>query len=266
MSCIASLAPCGNNHQMLKILCFTLMFCSGFLTGFARAHEAATIRKGPLAGCHANSAKKVFECHEESQYSGRTWPSRAAAMKEVRGRKIASAKPVSALSTPPYKRDEWGKWADPDSDCRDTRQEILLRDNVGEVQLSPDRCKVVKGKWIDFYTGEVVLEASQVQIDHVVSVKSAHETGGFKWPRARRSHFYNDPDNLVVTSASTNASKGANDFTTWVPLKRELACDYATRWLKVKRKYELPLSTAEVTSFNLLKCQPQLEVATKVSE
>ena len=46
-----------------------------------------------------------------------------------------------------YSRSEFGYgWVDEDSDCQNTRQEILIRDAIdGTIELDEDGCKVVSG-------------------------------------------------------------------------------------------------------------------------
>lgn len=85
---------------------------------------------------------------------------------------------------PTYNRSDWGRWIDADHDCQDTRQEVLIRQSEVPVTFKTDKhCHVVSGKWTDPYTGEVITNASDLDIDHMVPLKEAHDSGGWQWTR-----------------------------------------------------------------------------------
>lgn len=170
----------------------------------------------------------------------------------ARGEPKQAPTPI-AEEMPAYDRRSWGNWKDFDRNCYNTRAEVLIRDNYGKL-VRGKNCVVKSGRWLDFYTGQTITSAASIDIDHVVSVKEAHDAGGWAWPREKKSEFYNDPDNLVVTHNSTNRRKGANSFLNWMPADKIRACGYAIRWMKIKRKYDLPFSQVEVVNFNALAC------------
>src|SRR5574341_1527614 len=75
------------------------------------------------------------------------------------------------LPAPPYDRKvQYGDWRDEDGNCRNTRAEVLIRDQVGSGLTFTDskQCTVSGGTWHDPYTGMTFHKASEVQIDHVV--------------------------------------------------------------------------------------------------
>jgi hypothetical protein len=155
--------------------------------------------------------------------------------------------------TSPYVRKDWGRWIDEDKDCQNTRHEVLLRHSQRPAKLSKDGCKVIEGEWQDFYTGEPVTDPKQLQIDHVVPVKLAHEHSGHQWDKKTRNQFYNDFDNLVVATSKNNQSKGAHDITYWQPSDKTRACNQAKIWAKVKAKWGLWIPPAERETLNLLR-------------
>ena len=153
--------------------------------------------------------------------------------------------------TPKYDRKEWGGWSS--KDCRNTRHQILKENAVKSPKLDTKKCKVTKGEWIDFYTGSKITMKDHPQIDHVVPVKHAHDFGGYNWAKEKKKLFYNDKENLVVTSRILNQKKGANDFVNWHPAERERSCLYANKWIQVKQKYELRFSRQECKNFKALE-------------
>lgn len=58
-----------------------------------------------------------------------------------------------------YSRDKFGKgWADLDHDGQNTRQEILIAQNTGNLVFN-DKGRVVRGRWISMYSGKVIVNA-----------------------------------------------------------------------------------------------------------
>ncbi len=68
-------------------------------------------------------------------------------------------------------------------------------------------CKVLGGVLADPYSGkniDFVFGASLVDIDHVVALSNAWQTGAFQFTSEIRLQFANDPLNLLAVSASLN--------------------------------------------------------------
>lgn len=73
-----------------------------------------------------------------------------------------------------YDRSFFGKWKDMDNNCQDTRIELLIEKTVIDpIYKNKKKCKLISGKWIDFYSGETLNSLDLVDIDHVVSLKHA---------------------------------------------------------------------------------------------
>ena len=123
-----------------------------------------------------------------------------------------------------YARDLFGSpWSDVDRNGCDTRNDVLARDLL---VLSSDRCVIFEGVLIDPYSGERI-EFSRgrstslaVQIDHVVSLSNAWQTGAFRWGSEKLRRFANDPLNLLAVKGSLNSQKGDGDAATWLPPKK----------------------------------------------
>ena len=107
------------------------------------------------------------------------------------------------------------RWNDVDRDCQHTRSEVLLAENLDESALEyadKDRCVVNSGVWRCPYTGERLTRARELDIDHMVPLKNAWESGGRAWPKEEWTRFANDlshPQHLIAVLASANRSKGA---------------------------------------------------------
>ena len=84
-----------------------------------------------------------------------------------------------------------------------------------------------------------------VQIDHVVPLADAWETGAQQWPASKRLAFANDPANLLAVDGPANQDKGAGDAATWLPPNKGYRCVYALRQIRVKAAYGLWVTAAE---------------------
>ena len=149
-----------------------------------------------------------------------------------------------------YDRDRFGQqWADVDSNGCDTRDDVLARDLVDEVFKAGSDCVVVSGTLADPYTGQTIAfekgDGSSVDIDHVVALGNAWQTGAFAWDEARRTAIANDPLNLLAVDYSANRQKGDGDAATWLPDVRGYRCSYVARQVAVKASYGLWVTQAE---------------------
>jgi len=149
-----------------------------------------------------------------------------------------------------YSRERFGvAWTDVNRNGCDTRDDILKRDLTN--QSSRGTCVISGGSLNDPYTGRVVRYvrgASVVDIDHVVALDDAWQTGAFAWPFAKRVALANDPLNLLAVDAATNRQKGAGDAATWLPPNKSFRCAYVARQVAVKRKYQLWVTPSEAAA------------------
>lgn len=143
-----------------------------------------------------------------------------------------------------YNRGLYPHWKDLDGDCMNARHEILLERaaDLDSVKVDERGCKVVAGAWGDFYSGKLLTDVSTVDIDHVVSLKEAHEGGAHAWSREKRREFANDPENLVITSRKNNRTKAANGPAKWLPSNRYGKCRYIEKRMEIHIKYNIGIS------------------------
>ena len=149
-----------------------------------------------------------------------------------------------------YSRDAFGSaWEDVDDNGCDTRNDILQRD-LEKIQLRDD-CIVETGVLVDPYSAVVVDfqrgqdTSSDVQIDHVVAMSNAWQTGAQFWSDEQRLDFANDPANLLAVRGDLNQQKGAGDAATWLPPDRSFRCEYVSIQVLAKHDHGLWLTPAE---------------------
>lgn len=147
-----------------------------------------------------------------------------------------------------YEREQFGDGWDSYLGC-DTRNRILRRDLKNPVVNF--ECKVVSGVLHDPYGGKTVsfvrgeTTSDDVQIDHVVALSNAWQTGAQQLSYTQRVMFANDPLNLLAVDGTLNQQKADGDAATWLPPNKPFRCEYVRRQVLVKRNYELWVTPAE---------------------
>ena len=95
-----------------------------------------------------------------------------------------------------------------------------------------------------FYTGQTC----DTNIDHVVSLKDAHESGAGRWTITERMTFSNDRLNHVPSCSRVNSSKGSSTPSDFfrkssdgrgMDYEIKTKCAYLGIYYQVKRKYQL---------------------------
>lgn len=165
---------------------------------------------------------------------------------------------IEAESNLDYDRDYFRHWIDADRDGCDARREVLIAEAVVAPVIG-DRCELIGGSWYSAFDGVTTEDDSSFDVDHMVPLKEAWQSGAHAWSAERRQAFANDldlPEALIAVSASSNRSKSDRDPADWLPLLTSYRCDYLEDWLKVKVKWELSVDQREFQAMRdvLLLC------------
>lgn len=140
-------------------------------------------------------------------------------------------------------------WLDVDANGCSTREDILRRDLIDTT--TDNSCVVRSGVLNDPYTGQTIpflrgsTTSNRVQIDHVVSLSNAWQTGAQRLDLATRIRFANDPLNLLAVDGPTNMQKSNGDAATWLPPNRAYWCPLVARQVSVKAAYGLWVTPPE---------------------
>jgi len=166
-----------------------------------------------------------------------------------------------------YTRAQFGPaWADVDRNGCDTRNDILKRDLTAITYREKTRnCVVESGTLVDRYSGETInfvkgnISSMEVQIDHVVALSNAWQTGAFKLTADQLRALSNDPLNLFAVKGRLNSQKGDGDAATWLPPLKSFRCSYVAQQIAVKAKYSLWVTAPEKAAMVsiLAKCPTQ---------
>lgn len=165
-----------------------------------------------------------------------------------------------------YSRAQFPHWSDPDRNGCDSRNDILKRDlKLLSFKDGTRECKVISGVLIDPFSGKQLqfnlnISTSNIDIDHIVALSNAWQTGAAYLDQVTRSNFANDPLNLLAVDATLNRQKGDGDAATWLPPLKSFRCEYVARQVAVKSKYKLWVTAPEKKAIlNVLsKCPKQL--------
>jgi hypothetical protein len=150
-----------------------------------------------------------------------------------------------------YARDKFGSgWATVNG-CS-TRDIIMYRD-MTNVTFS-DECSISAGTLNDTYTGKVIqftkADASIIQIDHVVALSDAWQSGAQQLSKETRQQLANDPLELLAVSGKENQTKSDANAASWLPPNKAFRCQYIARQVAVKQKYSLWVTAPEKSAMN----------------
>ena len=109
-------------------------------------------------------------------------------------------------------------------------------------------CSIVGGTWFSAYDGVTTTDASSFDIDHMIPLKEAWDSGAHAWTSDRRQAFANDltlAESLIAVSASSNRSKSDRDPAEWMPTRTAYHCTYVVAWITVKKTWNLSVDEAE---------------------
>ena len=148
-----------------------------------------------------------------------------------------------------YTRSQFPNWSDPDRNGCDARNDTLKRDLTDITYKEGTRdCKVIAGQLLDPFSGKVIIFSPTkvvIDIDHVVALSNAWQTGAAYFDKSVRTQIANDPLNLLAVDSKLNRQKGDGDAATWLPPNKSFRCEYVARQVAVKSKYKLWVTEPE---------------------
>lgn len=221
---------------------------------------------GTMAACSPASGSTTESTHPTARLHaptpGTTRQSAAPARRAASSRSTAQGGAAAMLATLPvkgrapktgYDRNQFGQaWSDVDHNGCDTRNDVLHRDMSAITTRAGTRdCIVTSGTLRDPYTGTVIRftrgerTSPAVQIDHLVALSDAWQTGAQGISAQSRLELANDPLNLLAVDGPTNESKSDGDAATWLPPNKAFRCQYVARQVAVKHKYRLWVTSGE---------------------
>ncbi|MCW8382412.1 HNH endonuclease family protein [Streptomyces justiciae] len=146
-----------------------------------------------------------------------------------------------------YSRDKFRHWVDADRNGCSTRNEVLIEEAVTAPTVGAN-CALTGGSWYSPYDDAYFTVARSLDIDHLVPLAEAWDSGANTWTAKERQDYANDLDDaraLIAVSAASNRSKSDQDPATWQPPAAGYRCTYATDWITIKTRWQLAIDNAE---------------------
>ncbi|MDQ1052019.1 HNH endonuclease family protein [Streptomyces sp. V4I2] len=163
--------------------------------------------------------------------------------------------PLAEESRAGYTRDKFKHWntgLDPADGCN-TRAEVLLAE-ASEAPTVSAGCKLTDGEWLSYYDEQEVSDPAKLDIDHMVPLAEAWDSGASTWSAARREAYANDQDaaaSLVAVTARTNRQKADQDPSSWMPPAPTATCRYLAEWTATKLRWGLSADQSEIDTINV---------------
>lgn len=236
------------------------------MPSIARRSLAAIASAALLLGLAACSADGLSSSSDATQASSSSTAGGTTALEVLDTLPVKGRAPKTG-----YSRDQFGAaWADVDHNGCDTRNDILNRDMTDVTYKDGTHdCVVTSGVLDDPYTGTRIDfvrgqdTSTAVQIDHVVALSNAWQTGAQQLSEEERRQLANDPYNLLAVDGPANQQKSDGDAATWLPSNKAFRCEYVARQIGVKSKYGLWVTQAEHDAMaNVLSSCPAQVVPT----
>ncbi|MFJ2819066.1 HNH endonuclease family protein [Streptomyces sp. NPDC087294] len=199
----------------------------------------------------AEKLKAVVVTAAATMLMGVMSPSATAGTAADRAEAVPLRDAVAALPVAVEHRDGYdrvrgfGGWIDADKNGCNTRKEVLLDEAVDAPVVGP-KCALTGGRWYSYYDN--VYKTGNLDIDHVVPLAEAWDSGASAWTKAERVAYANDltdPVHLVAVTDSLNRQKADKDVADWLPPYTPARCRYITEWAHIKTRYHLSVDARE---------------------
>ncbi|MFG1660680.1 HNH endonuclease family protein [Micromonospora chersina] len=162
-------------------------------------------------------------------------------------RTAVSNLPVASEVRTGYDRSLFPLWIDADGDGCNTRYEVLIAEATTKPTIGSG-CSLSGGRWYSYYDNAYWTITSDLDIDHMVPLAEAWDSGARNWTTSRRQSYANDLGDsrpLVAVTDNVNQAKGDQDPATWMPPYSSARCRYINEWVATKIRWRLTVDTAE---------------------
>jgi hypothetical protein len=150
-----------------------------------------------------------------------------------------------------YSRELFEHWVDLTGSGCTTRHKVLAAQATAvarprSAEGATESCVVFEGDWELLFDGSRhVGLASEIDVDHVVALAEAWDSGAHSWDATQRKIFANDPLNLIVADRQVNKDKADRDAGEWTPPDPRSRCITAAKMVLTKLRYQLTVDPTE---------------------
>lgn len=175
---------------------------------------------------------------------------------------------VAPESRTGYVRTKFKHWVNSDGNKNgcDARKSAIIRDALVKPTIEKG-CSLKGGKWLSIYDNVEVTEAGKLDVDHMVPLAEAWDSGASAWTAEERQTYANDltdSRHLISVTAASNRSKSDQDPAEWLPTNKAYQCTYLANWVSIKVRWSLTVDEKELNAIKSVKC-PKIKITlTKV--
>ena len=157
-----------------------------------------------------------------------------------------------------YVRTKFKHWVGVGSGC-DSRKSVIISEAVVKPVVEKG-CVIKGGEWLSIYDLVKVTEAGKLDVDHMVPLAEAWDSGASTWDDLKREKYANDqtdPRHLIAVTGPSNRSKSDQDPAEWMPTNKAYHCEYIANWVSIKVRWALSIDRKEKTALiaNLKGCK-----------
>jgi hypothetical protein len=170
---------------------------------------------------------------------------------------IASLKVADEVRTG-YKRTLFKHWTSAGNGC-DSRKAVIIDEAIVKPGVESG-CKLIGGQWLSIYDNVKVTDAGKLDVDHMVPLAEAWDSGASSWDAAKKEMYANDqtdPRHLIAVTGASNRSKSDQDPADWMPTNKAYTCEYINNWIAIKVRWSLTIDAKEKLALesNLKGCK-----------
>lgn len=185
-------------------------------------------------------------------------PSKTLSYKSIE--EAANALKVAPESRTGYVRAKFKHWVGVGNGC-DSRKAVI----ISEATVKPvveKGCVIKGGEWFSIYDSVKVTDAGKLDVDHMVPLAEAWDSGASAWDDKKRELYANDqtdPRHLIAVTGSSNRSKSDQDPADWLPINEKYKCQYISNWVSIKIRWSLSVDEKELSVIKSIKC-PKIKI------
>ena len=141
----------------------------------------------------------------------------------------------------------------------DSRKSVIIDEAIVKPKVESG-CKLVGGEWLSIYDNVKVTDAGNLDVDHMVPLAEAWDSGASSWDALKKQQYANDmvdPRHLIAVTGGSNRSKSDQDPAEWMPTNKAYACEYLVNWVSIKVRWNLSVDKTEKAfiATNLKTCK-----------
>jgi hypothetical protein len=145
-----------------------------------------------------------------------------------------------------YKRTLFKHWTSAGNGC-DSRKAVIISEAIVKPKVESG-CKLIGGEWLSIYDNVKVTDTGKLDVDHMVPLAEAWDSGASAWDAAKKEMYANDqtdPRHLIAVTGASNRSKSDQDPAEWMPTNKTYTCEYLNNWISIKVRWSLSVDKAE---------------------